>query len=99
MVRQALLCVETDEASLAGEGVGPELGVGAVNLFLVLRQLAEGGEGLAAHLHHLLSGPNCRSCTQLFGMGASVQTDSSSCVLNLTSNYSQNSPFNIAMTP
>ena len=73
MVRQALLCVETDEASTAGEGVGPELGVGAVNLLLVLRQLAEGGEGLAAHLHHLLSGPDCRSCTQLFGMGASVQ--------------------------
>ena len=80
MVRKALLCVESDEASTAGERVGPELGVGAVNLLLVLRQLAEGGEGLAAHLHHLVGRPNCLCSTQLFGMGASEQTESSSCV-------------------
>ena len=62
VVPQALLRVESDDASFAGEGVGPQLGVigvgGGMNLLLVLRQLAEGGEGLVAHLHHLVAAPN-----------------------------------------
>ena len=75
MVPQALLRVELAEAPVAGISASLPLGTDAVDLLPVLRQLAEGGEGLAADLNHIVgvaSFPDGLGSMQLFWMGASV---------------------------